>query len=126
MQQRTCLNCGETLKGRIDKKYCDDQCRTQYNNRINSDSLALIKNVNTILKKNRRILEELLSHTQEGKLKVNIKRLQQKGYNFIYHTHRYKTQAGSIYHFCYEYGYLHLEQDTYVLVKNRMQEQAAM
>lgn len=119
MEVKKCLNCGESIKGRIDKKFCDDQCRTQYNNRINSSSSALVKNINSILKKNRKILEELLALTTDGKSKVPSKKLHDKGYNFNYQTHTYTTKTGSVYFFCYEYGYLPLENDFYMVVKRK-------
>jgi len=31
-REMTCLECGETLRGRRGKKYCDPQCRTDYHN----------------------------------------------------------------------------------------------
>lgn len=118
METKTCLNCGDVLKGRIDKKFCDDQCRTQHNNRINVDS-STVKNITSILKKNRKILEETLSSSTEGKVKVSSKKIQDKGYNFTYHTHQYKTKTGSVYYFCFEYGFLPLEHDLYMVVKRQ-------
>jgi hypothetical protein len=43
--------------------------------------------------------------------------LLEKGFDFTYYTHTYKTQKGVVYFFCYEYGYLPLEKDFYFLVK---------
>ena len=119
METRTCLNCAEPVKGRADKKFCDDQCRTQYNNRINSDSSAIVKNINQFLKRNRKIFQHLLSSATDGKIKVSGKKLHDKGYNFNYHTHTYKTKTGAVYFFCYEYGYLRLENDLYIVVKKQ-------
>ena len=117
METRNCLNCGEQLKGRSDKKFCDDQCRTTHNNRINYDSSPIIKNINSILKKNRKILHEILSTVSDGKTKVNEKKLHDKGFNFTYHTSIYQTKNGNTYRFCYEYGYLPLENNFYMIVK---------
>ena len=116
METKTCASCGEIVKGRIDKKFCYDACRSIYNNRLNSDTTALMKTVNNVLRKNRRILESLIPKN-EGKTKVSLKKLQEKGYNFIYQTHNYTTKAGANYVFCYEYGYLSLEGNMYMLVK---------
>lgn len=55
--EKTCLACDKPLKGRLDKKFCDDYCRNNYNNRLNSDQSNYVRNVNNILRKNRRILE---------------------------------------------------------------------
>ncbi len=115
METKVCLQCGNELKGRIDKKFCDDQCRTAYNNRLKSDT-TFMRNVNNTLRKNRKVLEELIP-TEENKSKASRRRLEDKGFNFSYHTHTYTTKVGTTYYFCYEYGYLPLENDYYMLVK---------
>ncbi|WP_293789373.1 hypothetical protein [uncultured Pedobacter sp.] len=112
--ERLCLDCGSPLRGRADKKYCDDSCRSNYNNRLNNEDSLVIKRVNNILKKNRAILVAL---NPTGKTKVTGKKLVSAGFNFEFHTSRYKTQNGNTYIFCYEYGYLILNQDDYLLVK---------
>jgi hypothetical protein len=70
--------------------------------------------VNNILKKNRRVLAELIP--ADGKISVHKDKLANKGFNFNYFTHLYTTQKGSSYRFVYEYGYLPLENDFYMLV----------
>jgi hypothetical protein len=113
-QERFCLDCGEVLHGRADKKFCNDQCRNNYNNQLNSSSYNLVRNINNILRRNRRILEEL---NPTGKTKTTNKKLAAKGFDFEYHTRTYQTQNGKTYHFCYEYGYLPLDGDEVLLVK---------
>ena len=56
---KECLECGEKIIGRVDKKFCSDPCRNSYNNRLNKDSSNLIRNTNNLLRKNYRILQEL-------------------------------------------------------------------
>jgi hypothetical protein len=34
---KVCLECGEKIVGREDKKFCSDGCRNAYNNKINKD-----------------------------------------------------------------------------------------
>lgn len=113
-EKRICLDCAEVLHGRADKKFCNDQCRNNYNNQLNSNSSNLVRNINHILRRNRRILEEL---NPSGKTKTTGKKLAGKGYNFEYHTRTYQTLNGKTYHFCYEYGYLPLEGDEVLLVR---------
>ena len=120
MKANTCQFCGTELKGRIDKKFCDDQCRTAYNNRLKTDD-SHMRNVNNILRKNRLIMKELVP-AAEGKIKVSEQKLLDKGFNFYYHTHRYNTKTGNTYHFCYEYGYLHLDGGYYMLVKREVEQ----
>lgn len=114
--ERKCLECHGTLVGRIDKKFCDDACRSNYNKSRESERLSYVRTVNSILKKNRKILEEL---NPGGKTKVAAKRLQRRGFDFTYFTHIYETSKGSQYRFCYEHGYLILPYDMVLLVKKR-------
>ena len=116
LKARKCLECKEEFKGRIDKRFCSDQCRNTCNNRNTSDANNFVRNVNRILKKNRRILNQL---NPEGKAKAHRSKLNDLGFNFNYYTSTYKTQKGAIYFFCYEYGYIVLENDFLFLVKNR-------
>lgn len=111
---RSCLDCGKALVGRADKKFCDDSCRNNYNNRIKNDYSIVVKKINLILKKNRAILAEF---NPDGKVKIKKSKLNSVGFNFDYHTHTYITQAGKTYHFCYEYGFLLLNDDELLLVK---------
>lgn len=77
-----------------------------------------MRNINNTLKKNRRILEDLLPGSEET-AKANKEKLQQLGFQFKYHTHAYTNQKGNTYYFCYEYGYLPLENDWFLVVKRK-------
>lgn len=112
--QKTCLECDEKIKGRTDKKFCSDHCRNAYHNKINKDSKNLVRNVNNLLRKNYRILEEL---NPENKIKISRSKLIARGFNFDYFTSIYTTKTGNVYYFVYDQGYLPLENDFYALVK---------
>lgn len=111
--EKKCLECGDKITGRIDKKFCSDQCRISYNNKLNSDATNLVRNVNNALRKNRRILLELNTH---GKTKTTREKLLAKGFDFQYFTSLYTTKDGAVYHYCYEQGYLPIEKDWFLLV----------
>jgi hypothetical protein len=119
MEKRKCLECGEAFNGRVDKKFCSDLCRNAYNNKLNSDHVNYVRNINNILRKNRRIIEELLP---EETAKVSQQKLIDKGFNFNYHTNTYLTKAGALYVFCYDYGYLKLDDQFYMLVKRQQND----
>ena len=119
--QRLCLACHKPLKGRLDKKFCDDYCRNSYNNQQNSDQNNYVRNVNNILRKNRRILEEQIPEGEDMK-RVLKEKLAQSGFSFKYHTHQYQNQKGQTYFFNYEYGYLPLDGGEWVLVVKRKAE----
>jgi hypothetical protein len=108
-----CLTCKTKLTGRADKKFCDAECRTAYHNKLNSFQNNFIRNVNNILKKNRRILIEL---NPKGKAKTTKEELLDRGFKFSYYTNEYVTQGGNKYHFVYEQGYLELDNGKYALV----------
>ncbi|WP_315824342.1 hypothetical protein [Paraflavitalea speifideaquila] len=66
LEPRNCPACGKPVKGRADKRFCDDYCRNNYNNQLNSDSVNYVRNVNNILRRNRRILEETMNGVEKA------------------------------------------------------------
>ena len=113
MEPRLCQECGHKLVGRKDQKFCSDYCRNTFNNRLNEDANAYVRRINNILRKNRRILARLNPH---GKITLDGITMAEEGFNFHYFTNIYTTQKGSRYIFCYEQGYIKLENDQYMLV----------
>lgn len=113
LEEKTCLECGAAFKGRADKRFCSDQCRTSFNNRLKSEENTYIRDVNNILRKNRRILRDL---NPEGKNRVSRDKLKAKGFDFNYFTSIYTTKEGAQYFYCYEQGYLPIEKDQCLLV----------
>ena len=75
-----------------------------------------MRNINNLLRRNRRLLERLLDK-QEITSKCHRLRLAETGFNFRYHTHQYVNKKGQIYKFCYDYGYLELESDWLLIVR---------
>lgn len=112
-EKRLCPECGDPVYGRTDKKFCSDQCRNAYNNKSVGYSDNYIRRVNNILKRNRKILQEL---NPTGKIKIHLNQLKRKGFDFNYHTNLYITQSGNTYYFIYDQGYLKLENDFFALV----------
>lgn len=113
-EERKCLECDAKLYGRADQKFCSDQCRNAYNNRQNSDANNLVRNINNTLRRNRRILSEF---SPKEKAKIDREKLVQKGFSFNYFTHQYETKNGAVYFFCYEMGYLPLNDDEVLIVR---------
>ena len=116
METKYCLDCETKLLGRADKKFCSDACRNNYNNKLNSDTTAHMRNINNTLRKNRRILQNLIT-TDDGKATVPVKKLVSQGFSFEYFTHILSTKTGNTYYFCYEYGYRKLDGEYYLVVR---------
>ncbi len=115
--KRECLACGKTVHGRADKKFCNDYCRNAYNNNLKSANYPIVRTINNALLKNRRILETVLG--EEEMQKVTKDKLIQQGFQTKYNTHTYTNKKGNVYFFCYEYGYLPLEHDMFLIVKQK-------
>ena len=113
---KLCLACSKPIKGRTDKKFCDDNCRNNYNNRLKAESNNLVRNINHALGKNRRILETLLNNNQSVS-KVSYTELMHKGFHFKYFTHHITNKKGKIEFFCYDHGYVELNNNYYLILK---------
>jgi len=123
-ETRNCLSCTKLLKGRIDKKFCDDYCRNNYNNRLKAKGShnSLVRNINNTLVKNRKILESLLPEVSET-AKASKDKLMRLGFQFKYTTHIYTTRTEKTYYYCYEYGYLPLDHDWFLIVRKKKEEE---
>lgn len=112
-EKRVCKVCGEIVHGRSDKQYCSDYCRATHFHTVNADVTSYMRRVNYTIRKNRSILSLL---NPKGRSRVHKKKLMEYGMNFDFYTNVYKTKAGKTYFFCYDQGYIPLEDDFYALV----------
>lgn len=113
LKDRICPECHARFHGRVDKKFCSDTCRIAFNNRLNSHQNNYVRNVNNILRRNRRILTQL---NPRGKNRIRLEKLQSLGFNFDYYTSTCRTRDGAQYFYCYDQGYLPIEKDYCLLV----------
>lgn len=111
-----CRYCSRPLKGRSDKKFCDDQCRNTYNNQQKRQRSDTETAINRLLHRNRSILEWVWEQKRQS-ITVNREDLLRAGYHFRYHTHSYTNRKGGMYRYCYEYGLLQLDPERYLVVK---------
>lgn len=109
-----CIYCGKTIKGRMDKKFCDSQCRGAFHNSNKNEKEEFIRRVNKKLRKNRMVLRFA---SPLGKTTVRRTFLSEKGFDFNYFTNIYKTSSGNSYYMCYDYGWMALA-DKKVLIIN--------
>lgn len=117
-EQVRCLNCGDLMKGRSDKKFCDLHCKSAYHYRRSLEEAPRFYNkVDNQLKLNRKILKH---YNKAGKATIRAHILLEEGFDPKFFTHYWKNQKGDVYLFVYEFGFLRVKEndvEKYVLVQ---------
>ncbi len=117
MEKKKCQFCEQIIRGRQDKKFCDDQCRSGFNNKIYSENNRQMKHVNAVLKKNRKILESLYFEKKTSPKTIFKRKIQELGFVLNFHTHIEQLDDGKTYIFCYEYGYIPASNGALAVIK---------
>jgi hypothetical protein len=117
-EERKCIQCGLALKGRADKKYCNDFCRAAFYNDQKSPLTNFMRNTNNALIRNRRILEDFLGETTTKK--IDRERLLHAGFQFKYLTHTQINRKKHLCYFCYDLGYMPVDNDCFVIMKKNI------
>ena len=116
---RKCLLCEKSLRGRSDKKFCNDHCRNAFNNQNKIPLDPVVKNINQALSRNRNIIKEMIGENSLRKTARELLIL--SGFTFRHFTHTYRNKRGEEYFFCYDYGWLSVSNETILLVKEKTQ-----
>ncbi len=123
MITKKCLVCKTKFIGRSDKKYCSDQCRNVYNNRINAALSKDIRKTNRILRVNRDILNK---YHLIGMEQVSLFSLISEGFILTYFTNMYKDSEGKEIYFCYDMGYQLSDNETVQVLEKKKFEKNLM
>jgi predicted nucleic acid-binding Zn ribbon protein len=129
---KLCLECGEPLgPGRGDRKFCNDLCRTAFNNRrrkepipddefsyFNNVEMPAIKKVYNILLDNWTIMYNIGQY--DGAI-LPLRDLLGHGFNLKYFTSECKFENGEVYRFCFDFGY-RMTNDEQVYIIYRREE----
>ena len=99
---KKCPYCNKIITGRTDKVFCDDKCRNNFYYKVNNDHIKFIRNVNTVLLRNRGILRSL---NPFGRTSVSKSYLEELGFDFCCFTGIYKTKKGKEYYLVYDQAY---------------------
>ena len=104
-ETKYCLNCGDRMVGRSDKKFCSDECRTMFNNRKYRDIHREVARIDRILKKNYSIIDTLY---KKGERRIAFTALFGMGFNFEYVTSMRESSDidSSFVAGCYNYSYV--------------------
>ncbi|WP_373496886.1 DUF2116 family Zn-ribbon domain-containing protein [Aquiflexum sp.] len=117
IERKHCEYCGKLVHGRSDKKFCDDYCRSSFNNERRVFDSKGMRNIINTLKLNRNILESIVAGGVE-KVKVPKEKLVRLGYNFKYHTHIFTDWKGNFYTYSFDYGFLQLENEWLLVLRD--------
>ena len=111
----SCENCGRELFGRIDKRFCNDNCRNDFNRKKKQQDIQKAnENIPEILKIIKRNYEILLSFgaIEEGsEIFLPKETLLKKGFNFKFFT---SIDSKKEYQYCFERGWRELAGAVYI------------
>jgi len=114
---KTCLECNAKIKGRVDKRFCDDNCRSAFHNKHNRTQLLITREINAVLRRNRQILKDIFE-TNHSETIVSKQQLEKKGFSFEFLTHSKEKSKAEQAKYCYEFGYLELKEGQFKIYKN--------
>lgn len=98
-----CRECREVFRGRSDKIFCSDHCRSAFNNRRNRDRTNLMRTVHNRLRRNHRILAGLLGEDRQKAVRRN--RLADLGFDFQWVTSVIRNPGAEPEYRLYDLGY---------------------
>lgn len=113
-----CKICSKNIVGRADKKFCSVRCKNYYHINLRKVSNQAVADINKILHRNRSILLELLG---KHKIQIKINRLivEQKKFNFKYHTHFHINSHGKTFYYVYDLAWMEFSDDEILIVRKR-------
>lgn len=109
---RQCLECGDRIQGRMDKRFCTDQCRSSHHNKQRRFSLEVCSQINYRLRKNHKILSKLV---RKAPVSVHRDTLLSQGFHFDYFTQAGIGEGGKECRMVYDYGYRCVGEQVYEL-----------
>jgi len=117
METKKCKNCKCELKGRADKKFCDSYCKSSFHNKLGRKQKRVFIKINSILRRNRKILETLFQEEKPVESLVSDMKFLELGYNFNFQTHYTQLADGRICYCCYDFGYLKDPNGKFVIIR---------
>ena len=113
-----CKICSSSIVGRSDKLFCSVKCKNYYHINLRKATRVAVKEIDTILHRNRSILLEFLG---KRRIKITIERvlLEKKNFNFKYHTHINVNNKGKTYFNVYDFAWMEFSNDEILIVRKK-------
>lgn len=116
-ETRRCHECETIIHGRSDKRFCSDYCRNTFHNRENRGANQIRNQVHRKLRKNRRILQEVLC--DKVRRIIPRERLLYYGFYLGYITEITRARNEKNIFFVYEFGYRFMENGKVLVIRKR-------
>ncbi len=118
MKNHNCINCGNKLLGRLDKKYCSSNCKNQYNYNRRKNTKFETRGIDSILHRNREILDTIMG-PKRFKMEISKTELSLMGFQYKYITGIHTNSKGKLYHIVYNFAWMEFTEQKVLIVKNR-------
>jgi endogenous inhibitor of DNA gyrase (YacG/DUF329 family) len=112
-----CPICGTQLKGRLDKRFCSDTCRSLYFRNKAEERIPVTRNVDAFLHKNWKILSEFHAMIGKRKFFVEQSKLNRKGFHPNYYTTTAVNTQNKMYYFVYDFGWMPFSDKEVMVIK---------
>ena len=116
MHSTTCRICSKLIVGRNDKVFCSVKCKNYYHTNLKRVTDQAVKDLDTLLHRNRSILLEVLGkHNKQ----ITVERvlLEKKKFTFKYHTHLHVNSKGKTYFYVYDLAWMEFSNDAILIVR---------
>lgn len=113
-----CRICSKPIVGRSDKKFCSVRCKNYYHTNLRRVTDMEVKEINTILHRNRSILLEILGRNSTQK-KIPRIALEKKKFRFKYLTHYHVNSHGKTFHYVYDMAWMTFSDDEILIIRKR-------
>ncbi len=113
---RKCKLCENQVKGRSDKVFCSNKCKSTYHSKLNKVTNIATARIDTILHRNRSILLEILGKNTRQK-KVTRDLLDNKNFHYNYITHYHVNKQGKFVNYVYDFSWMIFSDQEVLIIR---------
>jgi hypothetical protein len=112
---RLCLECGQAVKGRADKLFCNSTCKNEYHSKTRAATKSDVKTIDDLLHRNRIILMTLMGDSKKETFDKLV--LTRAKFRFELHTGHYINKEGKTYWIVYDYAWMAFSDQKVLVVR---------
>ena len=118
MNEKKCKTCSKRLSGKNYKLFCSVKCKNYYHVNLRKVTDGHVKELDTILHRNRSILLEVLG---KRKVQITVERvfLEKKKFTFKYYTHLHVNSKGKTYYYVYDFAWMEFSNDEILIIRKK-------